>query len=283
MCGSVARIDRPMPRAAAQNFSGSLCPGEGEVGEFGGAVEAEGEAYCADASIDVELHVVEVKDSFDVLLAHGREDQRADVGEADLAAVGVAGEHEVDEREAGMPDDPVDIIRLMAHEEDGCVGPGGDGVVEVGSAGAGVVGATQPEDVVTAFNGGVAVDEDGGSVGLEGANDVLGTDADVVVAEDAEALRRFECGEDLGCGSCGLPGDGVGPGSTADEVSGDEDEVGLEGIDLGDHAFEEVGLGELLEVDIAHLDDAEALKGVGEIADGDGAVRDLEFVACIGG
>lgn len=54
----------------------------------------------------------------------------------------------------------------------------------------------------------------------------------------------------------------------------------MEGIDLGDHALKEVGLGVLLEVNIAHLDDAEALKGVREIADGDGAVGDLEFVAC---
>lgn len=173
---------------------GGLCTGKREVGEFGGAVEAEGEADCADASIDVELHMVEVKDAFDVLLAHGGEDQGADVGEADLAAVGVTGEHEVDEREAGVQDDLVDIIRLMAHEEDRRAGPGRDGVVEVGLAGAGVVGATEPEDVASALDWSVAVDEDGGSVGLEGANDMLGADTDVVVAEDAEALRRFERG-----------------------------------------------------------------------------------------
>ena len=71
------------------------------MGEFGGAVEAEGHAYGADAAVDVELHVVEVEEAFDVFFAHGGKDEGAEDGEADLAAVGVAGEHEVDEREGG--------------------------------------------------------------------------------------------------------------------------------------------------------------------------------------
>lgn len=251
------------------------------MGEFGGAVEAEGEAYGADAAIDVELHVVEVEDAFDVLLAHGGKDQGADDGEADLAAVGVAGEHEVDEREAGVQDDPVHVIGLMAHEEHRCMGPGGDGVVEIGLACASVVGSTEPEDVAASLEGRIAVDEDGRSVGLEGANDVLGADTDVVVAEDAEALRRLERREDLGSCASGLPCDGEGAGATADEVASDKDEVRGECIDLGDHAFEEKGFGVLLEVNIAHLDDAKALERVGEIADRDSAVGDLEFVACM--
>ncbi len=73
---------------------------QGEDRDLGGAVEAEGQAYGSDAAVDVELHVVEAEVAFDVLLAHGREDERAEEGEADLAAVGVAGEHEVDERAA---------------------------------------------------------------------------------------------------------------------------------------------------------------------------------------
>ena len=31
------------------------CADEGDVGDFGGAVEANGKAYCAQAAIDVEL------------------------------------------------------------------------------------------------------------------------------------------------------------------------------------------------------------------------------------
>jgi hypothetical protein len=46
--------------------------------------------------------------------------------------------------------------------------------------------------------------------------------------------------------------------------------------------LEEVGLGELFEVDVAHLNDAEVLEAVGEIADGDGEAGDLELVARVG-
>ncbi len=175
------------------------------MGEFCGAVEAEGEAYGADASVDVELQVVEAEHAFDVLLSHGGEDEGAEDGEADLAAVGVAGEHEVDEREAGVEDDLFDVVGLVAHEDHGGAGVGGDGEVEVGGAGAGVVGAAEPEDVAAAFEGEVAVDEDGCAVGLEGGNDVVGTDVDVVVAEDAEALGSFEPGEDLCSDAGGSP------------------------------------------------------------------------------
>ena len=194
----------------------------------------------------------------------------------------VAGEHKIDEREAGMLDDGLDVVRFMAHKDDGGAGVGGDGEVEIGGAVAGIVGAAEPEDIATAFERSVAVDEDGDSVGFDGADDVVGTDGDVMVAEDAEALRSFEGGEDLGAEAGGLPGYLEGEGAAADEVSGDEDEIGGHAVDFGDHALEEVGLGELLEVDVAHLDDAKALEAVGEIADGDGEMGDLVLVAGMG-
>ena len=59
--------------------------------------------------------------------------------------MGVAGEHEVDERAAGVGEDVVGVVGLVGHEEDGAVGVGGDGEVEVGVAGAGVVDAAEPE------------------------------------------------------------------------------------------------------------------------------------------
>ena len=60
------------------------------MGEFGGTVEAEGKAYRADAAVHIQLHVVELEHAFDVLLTHGRQNERAKDGEAYLAAVGVA-------------------------------------------------------------------------------------------------------------------------------------------------------------------------------------------------
>ena len=46
-----------------------------------------------------------------------------------------------------------------------------------------------------------------------------------------------------------------------------------------DDAAEVVGLGVFVEVDVGDLDDAEAVKGLGEAADGDGVGEDAEFVA----
>jgi len=252
------------------------------VSEFGGTVEAEGQADGANASVHVELHVVEAEHAFDVLLTHGREDERAEVGEADLAAVGVAREHEVDEREAGVEDDVLDVVRLVAHEDDGCAGVGGDREVEVRGAGTGVVGAAQPEEIAATLEGEIAVDEDGGSVGFEGRNDVVGADVDVMVAEDAEALWGLEGGEDFGGQAGGAPGGRERERAAADEVTRNQDEVWRHGVGLGDHLLEEVGFGELLQVNIAYLNDAEVLEAVGEIPDRDGEAGDFELVACVG-
>ena len=60
------------------------------MGEFGGAVQPEGQTDGADAAVHIELHVVELEHAFDVLLTHGWQNERAEYGEADLAAVGVA-------------------------------------------------------------------------------------------------------------------------------------------------------------------------------------------------
>jgi hypothetical protein len=252
------------------------------VGDLGWAVEAEGKAYGADAAIDIELHVLKLVGALDVFLAHGWKDQWTDEGEADLASVGVAGEHGVDEREARMLDDVIGIVGLVAHEQDGGAGGGGDGEVEVWGTGTGVVCATEPEDVAAALDGVVAVDEHGGAVGGEGRDDVAGTDDGVVIAEDAEA-GCVDLLEDFGAEAGGFVGDGELAGAAADEVAGDEDEVGIEGVDLADDALEEVGLGVLLEVDVRDLDDFVVLEGVGEVADGEIAVGDFKLVPGVGG
>lgn len=119
-------------------------------------------------------------------------------------------------------------------------------------------------------------------MGFEGANDVVGTDVDVVVAEDAKALGSLEGGEDFGGDASSVPGDFKGEGAATDVVAGDEDEVRVEPIHLGDHALEEGGLGVLLEVDVAHLDDAKVDEGVGEVADGNGLAGDAVLVAGVG-
>ena len=118
---------------------------QGDDGDLGWAVEAEGQAYGADAAVDVKLHLVEAVVAFGVLHAHWWQDKGTDERDSELAAVGVAGEHEVDERAAGMSDDVVGVVGFVGHEQDGAIGFGGDGEIEVRMALAGVVDAAEPE------------------------------------------------------------------------------------------------------------------------------------------
>jgi len=119
-------------------------------------------------------------------------------------------------------------------------------------------------------------------VGLEGSDDVIGADIDIVIAEDAEPLRRFECGKDFSGDAGGLPGDSKCEWAAADEIASNQDQVRGEGVDLGHHVLEEVGLGELLQVEVAHLNDTKVLKAVGKVANGDGQTGDFELVARMG-
>ena len=254
---------------------------EGEGGDLGGAVEADGEADRAEAAVDVELGfaVGEVEEAFDVLLAEGREAEGRKEREADLAAVGVAGEDEVGAAGAGMAQDGVGEVRLVAHDDEGAVELGGDGAIEVGLAVGDVAEAGEPETLAVALDGKVLVDERGDAVADEGSEDVLGTDLGVVVAEDGIAQGALEVLEDGGAALGGLEGEAVGAGAGADEVSGEQDQVGLELVDPVDGVLEEGGLGELLEVDVAELGDAEAVEGVRQAGDVDVAVLGDELVA----
>jgi len=55
--------------------------------------------------------------------------------------------------------------------------------------------------------------------------------------------------------------------------------MGIEGVDVMDDALEEVRFGELVEVNVADLDDAVTLKGSGQVGNGDGAGVEADFVA----
>jgi hypothetical protein len=124
-------------------------------------------------------------------------------------------------------EDVYDVVGFVGHEDDGGVGAGGDGEVEVGVAGAGVFQACDPEAVAVALDGDVLVDEDWDLVALEGVDDHGAAHSYVVVAEDGVALGAGEGGEDLGAAVDGVAGGDEGAGSEGDEVSGDEDEVGV--------------------------------------------------------
>ena len=119
-------------------------------------------------------------------------------------------------------------------------------------------------------------------MGHERVDDVAGADTDVVVAEAGVALRRLEAFEDLGGDSGGAPGVPVRGRAAADEVAGEEDELGVELVDDVDGAPEEPGLGVLLEVNVGELDESESDEGVGEVADPERTLGDLDLVARVG-
>jgi len=252
---------------------------EGDDSDFGWAVEAEGEAHGADAAVDVELHAVEVEVAFGVLLAHGWKDEWTEEGEPDLAAVGVAGEHEIDEMAAGMGDDVVGVVGLVCHEDDRAVGLFGEGEIEVGMALTGVVDAADPEPGAVALDRDVLVDQNGNAMGCEGVDDGRGVEGDVVVAKDGVAEGSGEGGEEFGAAADGVAASDEGQGTVGDEVTGEEDEVGGKVVDFADDALEEERLGVFVEVDVAELNDAVAVEGGGEIVDGDGALDNVELVA----
>ena len=68
---------------------------QSEEGDFRWAVETERHADGTDAAIDVQSHAAKLKPALNKSLTHGRKNERADQRQADLAAVGVAAEHQV--------------------------------------------------------------------------------------------------------------------------------------------------------------------------------------------
>ena len=136
-----------------------LCRFQGDHRDFRGAVQAEGKAHCADSAVDVELHSIEAVVPFRIFLPEWRQNERAKKWQTNLASVGVAREHEINEVTAGMGHDGVGVVGLVSHEDDRTVGLRGDCEIEVGSALTGIVDAAEPETITVALDGEVAVDE----------------------------------------------------------------------------------------------------------------------------
>lgn len=205
--------------------------------------------------------------------------ERADAREDDLAAVGVAGENERDQRSAGVDGDDAGEVGLVDHEENGGVGGWGDGQEEIGMAIGVVVDAGEDDAGVTALDGDVLVHEEGEAIVGHVVADEGGAHGDIVVAQAAEAQGAGEGGEQLCTAGGGGERGGDGEGAAGDEVAGDKEEIGGERVDAVDDAAQEELFGELFKVNVRELDDAEAIEWLGEIGDDDGAVGDVELVA----
>jgi len=100
-----------------------------------------------------------------------------------------------------------------------------------------------------------------------------------VIAQACIADRAVEGAEDLAAAIGGVAGDAMFVARAfADEVAGEQDHVGGELVDVGDGVLEEELLGELDQVNVAELDDAIAVECLGEAADPDLFMDDLELV-----
>ncbi len=218
----------------------------------------------------------------DVLLTERRKHERAQPGEPDLAAVGVAGKHQVDEREARVPGEVVGEVRLVDHVDDRAVGALGDGMVGAGAEHTGIAGAAEPEARARTLDGHEGIDEDRQAAFAERRGNVVGVHGGVVVTENAEALRAGERGEDVGALVNLAEREGVGERAAGDIVAGEDEQVWPELVGAAHDFSDEPGLGVLVVMDVGKLDDAEALELWRQVADGDGAADDLDGVAGVG-
>lgn len=217
--------------------------------------------------------------AFRIFLSHGRQYKRPQERKPDLAAVGVTGEHEVDEGPAGLLDNTVGVVGFVCHENDGAIGVGWHCEIKIRVAVCGVVESADPEAVAIAFDGDVLVYQNRSFVCIEGIDDRRGVVGDVMIAEAGEALGSGESRENLCTATDGMATGNEGNGAMGDEVSGEENQVGGESVDSVNDALEEEGLCVFVEVDIAELDNAKAVKRSGQISNGDGAFNDVDFVA----
>ena len=252
---------------------------KGEDGDLRRAVQPEGNSHRANAPIDVKLHILEVEKAFRVVFAHGWKDERAEKGQAYLAAVGMAGQHKIDKLPPGMLDDCVGVVGFVRHQQHGGVGQRWHGEFKARVGGSGVVDSAEPESRAVALDGHMLVDQDRDAICGERADDERSADGDIVVAKAGVAQRASEGAEDLGTTMGRVVAGKKSERSMGHEVSGKENHVRAEGVDMIDNAFQKRGLRELVEMDVADLSDAEAVEGAGEIGEGDRAGDEIDLVA----
>ena len=218
--------------------------------------------------------------SVDIFLAHGRQDERTKTGKADLTAVGVSGEDEVDQRTARVLNNDVSVVGFVGHEDDWSVGFCRDGAIWIGIAGAGIIKAAEPKAFATALDGDIAIDQHRDPVLRESSRDDGGVKGYVVVTENGIDLRCGKGAENLGATEWCVFRHEEAKGSVCDEVSGKQDEVRFELIDAFNRTLEKEWLGVLVEVDVAELGDPETVEAVRKISDVDCAADYLQLVAC---
>ena len=179
---------------------------EREEGNFGAAIEADGSADAADATIHVELRCPQLKKSFNVFAAAGWKPHGTEDRQIHLAAMSMPAENQRDCLPRRLRTQLIDIIRRMAHQDDRFIGlvtdARGDGQVGGWLSVARIVKPGEPEPASAAFNRHVCVAKHCDVVEPQGFADMLFTGPDVMIAKDGISLFALETAEQLAA----LPG-----------------------------------------------------------------------------
>ena len=223
-------------------------------GHFRRAVEAGGDAAGTGAAGGVAVESVVGPGAGEL---GGRATSVADegdaAGQADLSAVGVAGEHEV---ETVVERLVVDLGTVGEQDAAGALRDAAAGGLEVvGAVKVRIVEAGEMQILSVALNGGVFVEEHTESGGFEMRDDF----DDVVVAEDREGTGSEGVGDppDVAEAIVEVASRVVG------KVSGDHGEIMRCLFDEGNEAVGETG--NAIEVEVGKLKEAEAVEGGREI------------------
>ncbi len=247
-------------------------------GDLRRAIEAERDAYGADAAVDVKLARAHLVVPFGIQTTERRQSKRTEPRNADLSAMSVAGKDEVHVGTATMAGDGEGVVRLMSHQDDGGIGLVGDGLGDVGFAKRDVVNAADDDVGSIALDRNVLVDEQGEAGVLHVVADDAGPYDCVVIAQDPVAFRAGESAEKRGATGSSGERDVDRKGTPGDEVAGDEEEVGVQGVDARDDLAEKKVFGVLFQVDVGDLHDAKAIEGRRKAAEKEGAVGNFNLV-----
>ena len=99
-----------------------------------------------------------------------------------------------------------------------------------------------------------------------------------MIAQDGEALGAGKRAENLSAAVGRVGGGDECERAACDEIAGEEDEIRGESVYFVDDVLEKERLGELVEMNVAELDDAIAVEGIGKILDADGLMDRFEIM-----
>lgn len=122
--------------------------------------------------------------------------------------------------------------------------------------------------------------EDRNVVAAHRVYDEQRTYAYIMVSQDAVTKRAAKGVQEFSAAVDRMVDRDKGERAEGDEVSSDQDEIGSEAVDPLHDPIKEVRLGELIQVDIADLNDPVTMKSVRQVANRDWPFDHVDLVPC---